>query len=77
MFLMVHWQLCGYKRGYLQHGADWRFFFQKDWEEIPFGVDNQVDSYALGFVRHAQVVRELKEFLKGMIFTLYITCYVK
>eukprot|EP00475_Leptophrys_vorax_P006092 TRINITY_DN13738_c0_g1_i1.p1 TRINITY_DN13738_c0_g1~~TRINITY_DN13738_c0_g1_i1.p1 ORF type:complete len:621 (+),score=40.48 TRINITY_DN13738_c0_g1_i1:24-1865(+) len=37
----------------------------KDWEDIRFGVENKVDYYALSFVKDAQVVIELKEFLKG------------
>ncbi|KAL9999177.1 putative pyruvate kinase [Helianthus debilis subsp. tardiflorus] len=37
----------------------------KDWEDIKFGVDNQVDFYAVSFVKNAEVVRELKDFLKS------------
>ncbi|XP_027362190.1 pyruvate kinase isozyme G, chloroplastic [Abrus precatorius] len=37
----------------------------KDWEDIKFGVDNQVDFYALSFVKDARVVHELKEYLKS------------
>ncbi|KAK9059266.1 hypothetical protein SSX86_021885 [Deinandra increscens subsp. villosa] len=36
----------------------------KDWEDIKFGVDNQVDFYAVSFVKNAQVVFELKDYLK-------------
>ncbi|CAI8589060.1 unnamed protein product [Vicia faba] len=36
----------------------------KDWEDIKFGVDNQVDFYAVSFVKDARVVYELKEYLK-------------
>ncbi|XP_048230564.1 pyruvate kinase isozyme G, chloroplastic isoform X2 [Ricinus communis] len=36
----------------------------KDWEDIKFGVDNQVDFYAVSFVKDAKVVHELKEYLK-------------
>ncbi|KAK1430574.1 hypothetical protein QVD17_13414 [Tagetes erecta] len=36
----------------------------KDWEDIKFGVDNQVDFYAVSFVKDAEVVRELKDYLK-------------
>lgn len=37
----------------------------KDWEDIKFGVDNQVDSYAVSFVKDARVVHELKNYLKN------------
>ncbi|CAI5977510.1 unnamed protein product [Closterium sp. NIES-64] len=37
----------------------------KDWEDIRFGVENKVDYYALSFVKDAQVVLQLKEYLKG------------
>ncbi|KAI3756468.1 hypothetical protein L1987_56289 [Smallanthus sonchifolius] len=37
----------------------------KDWEDIKFGVDNQVDFYAVSFVKDAEVVRELKDYLKS------------
>jgi hypothetical protein len=40
-------------------------FAEKDWEDIKFGVDNKVDYYALSFVKDAEVVHELKDFLKG------------
>ncbi|CAE5959044.1 unnamed protein product [Arabidopsis arenosa] len=36
----------------------------KDWEDIKFGVDNQVDFYAVSFVKDAKVVHELKNYLK-------------
>ncbi|KAI3681984.1 hypothetical protein L2E82_50294 [Cichorium intybus] len=36
----------------------------KDWEDIKFGVDNQVDFYAVSFVKDAEVVHELKDYLK-------------
>ncbi|GMJ15091.1 plastidial pyruvate kinase 3 [Hibiscus trionum] len=38
---------------------------EKDWEDIKFGVDNQVDFYAVSFVKDAKVVHELKDYLKG------------
>jgi pyruvate kinase len=41
-------------------------FPEKDWEDIKFGVENKVDFYALSFVKDAEVVHELKAFLKGM-----------
>ncbi|KNA25875.1 hypothetical protein SOVF_002480 [Spinacia oleracea] len=37
----------------------------KDWEDIKFGVDNQVDFYAVSFVKDAKVVIELKNYLKS------------
>ncbi|XP_062111617.1 pyruvate kinase isozyme G, chloroplastic-like isoform X2 [Humulus lupulus] len=37
----------------------------KDWEDIMFGVDNQVDFYAVSFVKDARVVHELKDYLKS------------
>lgn len=37
----------------------------KDWEDIKFGVDNQVDFYAVSFVKDATVVHELKDYLKS------------
>lgn len=38
---------------------------EKKWEDIKFGVDNKVDFYAVSFVKDAQVVHELKNYLKG------------
>lgn len=40
----------------------------KDWEDIKFGVDNQVDFYAVSFVKDAKVVHELKNYLKSNYF---------
>ncbi|KAL5791461.1 hypothetical protein ACOSP7_000055 [Xanthoceras sorbifolium] len=37
----------------------------KDWEDIKFGVDNQIDFYAVSFVKDAKVVHELKDYLKS------------
>ncbi|KAL8543977.1 hypothetical protein ACS0TY_004505 [Phlomoides rotata] len=37
---------------------------EKDWEDIKFGVDNQIDFYAVSFVKDANVVLELKDYLK-------------
>ncbi|GAV87050.1 PK domain-containing protein/PK_C domain-containing protein [Cephalotus follicularis] len=37
----------------------------KDWEDIKFGVDYQVDFYAVSFVKDAKVVHELKDYLKS------------
>ncbi|XP_011624562.1 pyruvate kinase isozyme G, chloroplastic isoform X2 [Amborella trichopoda] len=38
---------------------------EKDWEDIKFGVDNNVDFYAVSFVKDAKVVHELKDYLKS------------
>ncbi|KAJ4843374.1 putative protein kinase [Turnera subulata] len=37
----------------------------KDWDDIKFGVDNKVDFYAVSFVKDAQVVHELKNYLNS------------
>ncbi|KAK4551044.1 hypothetical protein RGQ29_032592 [Quercus rubra] len=37
----------------------------KDWEDIKFGVDNQVDFYAVSFVKDERVVHELKDYLRN------------
>nr|XP_017236181.1 PREDICTED: pyruvate kinase isozyme G, chloroplastic [Daucus carota subsp. sativus] len=37
----------------------------KDWEDIKFGVDNEIDFYAVSFVKDAQVVHELKKYLRS------------
>ncbi|KAF8379633.1 hypothetical protein HHK36_029075 [Tetracentron sinense] len=38
---------------------------EKDWDDIKFGVDNKVDCYAVSFVKDAQVVHELKDYLRS------------
>ncbi|KAF8020351.1 hypothetical protein BT93_G0910 [Corymbia citriodora subsp. variegata] len=38
---------------------------EKDWDDIKFGVENKVDFYAVSFVKDAQVVHELKNYLKS------------
>ncbi|XP_020575165.1 pyruvate kinase isozyme G, chloroplastic isoform X4 [Phalaenopsis equestris] len=38
---------------------------EKDWEDIKFGVDNNIDFYALSFVKDAKVVCELKDYLRS------------
>ncbi|TXG71067.1 hypothetical protein EZV62_006002 [Acer yangbiense] len=38
---------------------------EKDWDDIKFGVDNKVDFYAVSSVKDAQVVHELKNYLKS------------
>lgn len=40
----------------------------KDWDDIKFGVDNKVDFYAVSFVKDAQVVHELKNYLQSNIY---------
>lgn len=44
---------------------------EKDWDDIKFGVDNQVDFYAVSFVKDAEVIHELKNYLKGKHIKLY------
>jgi pyruvate kinase len=36
---------------------------EKDWDDIQFGVENQIDFFALSFVRTAREVKSLKSFL--------------
>ncbi|KAD2805430.1 hypothetical protein E3N88_38807 [Mikania micrantha] len=38
---------------------------EKDWDDIKFGVDNQVDFFAVSFVKDAEVIHELKSYLKS------------
>ena len=38
---------------------------EKDWDDIKFGVDNKIDFYAVSFVKDAEVVHELKAYLKS------------
>ncbi|KAL2334828.1 hypothetical protein Fmac_016041 [Flemingia macrophylla] len=38
---------------------------EKDWDDIKFGVDNGVDFYAVSFVKDAEVVHQLKNYLKS------------
>ncbi|CAK7324065.1 unnamed protein product [Dovyalis caffra] len=38
---------------------------EKDWDDIKFGVENRVDFYAVSFVKDAQVVHELKNYLQS------------
>lgn len=46
----------------------------KDWEDIKFGVDNQVDFYAVSFVKDAKVVHELKDYLKSNFLLNFFLC---
>jgi pyruvate kinase len=48
----------------------------KDWDDIKFGVENQVDYYAVSFVKDAQVVHELKDYLRSNIYSLLYKQYV-
>lgn len=54
------------------------FFFvtDKDWEDIKFGVDNEIDFYAVSFVKDAQVVHELKKYLRSMFPDLHLLPFV-
>lgn len=47
-------------------------FAEKDWDDIKFGVDNKVDFYAVSFVKDAQVVHELKNYLKSKQLHIYV-----
>ena len=38
---------------------------EKDWDDITFGVDNKVDFYVVSFVKDAEFVHELKNYLKS------------
>ncbi|KAF3449478.1 hypothetical protein FNV43_RR10206 [Rhamnella rubrinervis] len=49
----------------------------KDWEDIKFGVDNQVDFYAVSFVKDARVVHELKNYLKGSNADIHVTVKIE
>lgn len=48
----------------------------KDWEDIKFGVDNQIDFYAVSFVKDAQVVHQLKDYLRSMFPNLHLLPFV-
>lgn len=50
------------------HTLNFNSLSDKDWEDIKFGVDNQVDFYAVSFVKDAKVVHELKNYLKSKFF---------
>lgn len=38
---------------------------ERDWADIKFGIENGVDYFALSFVRSAEVIIELKDYLKS------------
>ncbi|MFC1513209.1 pyruvate kinase [Thermodesulfobacteriota bacterium] len=45
--------------------ADLPSITDKDWQDIRFGIENGVDFIALSFVRNAEAISELREFLQG------------
>ncbi|XP_031249077.1 plastidial pyruvate kinase 2 [Pistacia vera] len=45
---------------------------EKDWDDIKFGVDNKVDFYAVSFVKDAEVVHELKNYLKSRVADIHV-----
>ena len=56
---------CSSRLGGLATDLNDCFLADKDWDDIKFGVEHGVDFYALSFVKSAEVVHELKAFLKG------------
>ena len=48
----------------------------KDWDDIKFGVDNQVDYYAVSFVKDAQVVHELKDYLRSNLQSNFVKNHI-
>ncbi|KAH7651528.1 Pyruvate kinase protein [Dioscorea alata] len=50
---------------------------EKDWEDIKFGVENGVDYYAVSFVKDAQVVHELKDYLRGCGADIHVTVKIE
>ena len=49
----------------------------KDWDDIKFGVENKVDFYAVSFVKDAQVVHELKNYLQSNIYIYMLIIFFK
>uniref|UniRef100_A0A0D6R1Z5 Pyruvate kinase n=1 Tax=Araucaria cunninghamii TaxID=56994 RepID=A0A0D6R1Z5_ARACU len=49
----------------------------KDWEDIKFGVENEVDYYAVSFVKDAKVVHELKDYLKSCGSDIHVTVKIE
>uniref|UniRef100_F6H7V3 Pyruvate kinase n=1 Tax=Vitis vinifera TaxID=29760 RepID=F6H7V3_VITVI len=49
----------------------------KNWEDIKFGVDNQVDFYVVSFVKDAEVVHELKDYLKFCEADIHVTVKIE
>lgn len=45
---------------------------EKDWDDIKFGVENKVDYYAVSFVKDADVVHELKAYLKSCVADIHV-----
>ncbi|XP_021908166.1 pyruvate kinase isozyme G, chloroplastic isoform X2 [Carica papaya] len=50
---------------------------EKDWEDIKFGVENEVDFYAVSFVKDAKVVHELKDYLKRCNADIHVTVKIE
>ncbi|XP_077244925.1 plastidial pyruvate kinase 3 [Tasmannia lanceolata] len=50
---------------------------EKDWEDIKFGVDNKVDFYAVSFVKDADVVHELKDYLRSCGSDIHVTVKIE
>ncbi|WOL17089.1 plastidial pyruvate kinase 2 [Canna indica] len=50
---------------------------EKDWDDIKFGVENQVDYYAVSFVKDAKVVHELKDYLKSCNADIHVTVKIE
>eukprot|EP01018_Ginkgo_biloba_P032946 Gb_25565 [translate_table: standard] len=50
---------------------------EKDWEDIKFGVENEVDFYAVSFVKDAKVVHKLKEYLKSCGADIHVTVKIE
>lgn len=44
--------------------ADLPSITEKDWEDLKFGAENEVDFYALSFVHNADAVLQVKQFLR-------------
>ncbi|TXG71071.1 hypothetical protein EZV62_006006 [Acer yangbiense] len=65
--LVMNELLAGRKSFSFANGHNCLHFLsaEKDWDDIKFGVDNKVDFYAVSFVKDAQVVHELKNYLKS------------
>ncbi|XP_068666255.1 plastidial pyruvate kinase 2-like [Aristolochia californica] len=50
---------------------------EKDWDDIKFGVENQVDFYAVSFVKDAKVVHELKDYLRSCNVDIHVTVKIE
>ena len=47
--------------------ADLPSITAKDWDDLKFGVENEVDFYALSFVHDAEAIRDVKRFLREQV----------